>query len=443
MNSFVSLAQTLCKPAQTLGLSCYDYLTEFSWLLFLRVAPLIDPVAYLSIHPVWETLLRKQDQQQYDYYCAMLTALSQANNPQLAGIYAQATTHLTQPSQLQQMISTLEVLNRFPTEDLGEIYETLLERCGQRENTYLIPPRSLVDLMVILLQPQTTELIYDPLAGTGSFLVACDQYMKAFSEEEPLPQHLSTTGMEPKLILQRLALMNCFLHDFRPLREVAVHQGDSLASPLSQQVDVLLGLLFSSAPNEIIQEEKTLMLLRQTLQILKPGGRAAVIVPDRVLQADGTSQRLRRELLDICNVHTVLRLPAGTFYPHTLATHVLFFQRGTHHLTENTQKTWFYDLRSHLPVFGKHLQLMRQHLLPFEVCYGDDPNGLAIRHEEGEQSRWRCFTREFLAEHEDKLDLCWLTPEKKLYADPISTNRTPHLMEDTLEELATIASLLH
>lgn len=445
MNSFVNIVQTLWQPAQTLGLSCYDYLTELSWLLFLRIAPLIDPVAYLSIHPIWETLLRKQDQQQYDYYCAMLTALNQASSPQLAGIYAQAKTHLTHPAQLQQMIATLEILNNFPIEDLGEIYEILLERCGRQESTYLIPPRALVDSMVILLQPQVGELIYDPLAGIGNFLVASDQYIKTFSAEEilPLPQRLLTVGMEPKLILQRLALMNCFLHNLRPLREITVQQGDSLTSPLSQQVDVLLGVLYSPEHGEIIQEERTLMLLRQTLQILKPGGRAAVIVPDQVLQATGTSQRLRHELLDICTVHTVLRLPLGTFHPHTLPTYILFFQRGENRLTENTQKTWFYDLRSQLPIFGRHLSLTRQQLLPFEDCYGDDPLGQAVRHEEGEQPRWRCFTREFLAEHEDRLDLCWLEPSGKLHPDPISAGHTQNLMDNTLMELETIAALLH
>jgi len=445
MNSLVNIAQTLWQPARTLGLSCYDYLTELTWLLFLRVAPLIDPVAYLSIHPVWETLLRKQDQPQYDYYRAMLTALGQANNPQLAGIYAQANTHLTQPSQLQQLISVLEILNRLPIEDLGEVYELLLDQCARQNSRFIIPPRALVDTLTILLQPQVDELIYDPLAGTASFLVAADQYVKTISAEDlPLmPSHLLTVGIEPNLTLQRLALMNCLLHDFRPLREIAVQQGDSLTAPLSSQVDVVLSMLCIPHKNQSLQEERALMLLRQTLQILKPGGRAAVIVPDHVLQATETAQRLRRELLDICNVHTVLRLPLGTFYPHTLATQVLFFQRGEYRLTENTQKTWFYDLRSQLPTFGQHLQLTRQHLVPFEVCYGDDPVGQAMRQETGELSRWRCLTRAFLAEHEDRLDFCWLAEGEKLLGDPIRAAHSQGLVEETVAALERVFSVLH
>lgn len=438
MNDLVTIAQKLWKPARTLqqesGLSCYDYLTELTWVLFLKLAPLVDSIAYLSIHLVWETLLHKHEQQQFDYYRAMLTVLGQANNPKIAGLYAQAVTHLTQPSELTQIIKVLDLLNRLPLEDIGEIYEILLERCARQSNLFILPPRILVDTLVILTQPQADELIYDPLAGTASFLVAADQYRRVTCEDASPSTHLSLVGAEPNLTLQRFALMNGLLHHFKSVPPIAVHLAHSVTSPPDIQADVILSLLLTTGET---QPDDSILLLRHILQTLKPGGRAAVIVPDTVLNSGDSAQQLRRDLMDICTVHTVLRLPLGIFYPHTSATQVVFFQRGEKQLVGNTQKTWFYDLRSQLPAFGQYLQLTRQHLTPFESYYGDDPFGQAPRPEE-ENTPGGCLSREFIATQDERLDFSY-SPETR---EKPQTGTLQQVMDTTLKDLGNLVDIL-
>jgi type I restriction enzyme M protein len=141
-----------------------------------------------------------------------------------------------------------------------------------------------------------------------------------------------------------------------------------------------------------------------------PGGRAAVVLPDNVLFEDGQGRQIRADLMDKCNLHTILRLPTGIFYAQGVKTNVLFFQRGT---TEkgNTKAVWFYDLRTNMPSFGKRIPLTRVHFKDFEECYGDDPNGKSSRTDLGELGRWRCFTREEIAKRGDNLDISWLRDE--------------------------------
>lgn len=96
--------------------------------------------------------------------------------------------------------------------------------------------------------------------------------------------------------------------------------------------------------------------------------RAAVVLPDNVLFADGDGERIRQDLMEKCNLHTILRLPTGIFYAQGVKTNVLFFTRGkTDH--DNTREIWFYDLRSDMPSFGKTNPLKESHFDEFVECY--------------------------------------------------------------------------
>ena len=126
--------------------------------------------------------------------------------------------------------------------------------------------------------------------------------------------------------------------------------------------------------------------------------RAAVVLPDNVLFADGEGEKIRIDLMDKCNLHTVLRLPTGIFYAQGVKTNVLFFTRGR---TDkgNTQEVWFYDLRTNMPSFGKTNPLKTEHFTDFEAAF-EAADRRAVQDE-----RWNVFTREQIAQKGNSLDL--------------------------------------
>jgi type I restriction enzyme M protein len=117
-----------------------------------------------------------------------------------------------------------------------------------------------------------------------------------------------------------------------------------------------------------------------------------------------------------CNLHTILRLPSGIFYAQGVKTNVLFFTRGKKAMG-NTKEVWVYDLRANTPQFGKRTSLTREHFADFEAAFGDDPLGnpdsLAQRKDTGEDGRFRKFSREWIAERGDNLDIAWLKDERE------------------------------
>lgn len=147
------------------------------------------------------------------------------------------------------------------------------------------------------------------------------------------------------------------------------------------------------------------------------------MLPDNVLFEAGVGTDVRRDLMNKCNLHTILRLPTGIFYAQGVKTNVLFFTKGTEankYQEENcTENVWVYDLRTNMPSFGKRTPFGDSHLKPFEAVFGDSPDGNAPR-QQGEwsfnaeeidapdtaendnvddrliTSRWRVFTREWI-----------------------------------------------
>lgn len=150
-----------------------------------------------------------------------------------------------------------------------------------------------------------------------------------------------------------------------------------------------------------------LPFVEHCIRALRPGGRAAVIVPDNVLFEDGRGRNLRQMLMDRCDLHTILRLPTGIFYAQGVKTNVIFFRKGEN-TADKTEAVWVYDLRSNMPAFGKTNPTTTEHFADFERAYGDDPNGQGSRQDQGERGRFRRFTRAEIATRNDNLDISWL-----------------------------------
>jgi type I restriction enzyme M protein len=195
-----------------------------------------------------------------------------------------------------------------------------------------------------------------------------------------------------------------------------------------------------------ITGNKQLAFLQHVYRGLKPGGQAAIVVPDNVLFEEGTGTKVRADLMDKSNLHTILRLPTGIFYVQGVKTNVLFFTRGATD-TGNTKHVWVYDLQTNIPAFGKRTPLTHDHFAEFEKCYGSKSDGIGARTDQGQVGRFCCFTREAIAKRADNLDISWLKDEGTHLADDLpEPDEIAALIRDRLqtamEEMDELTALL-
>ena len=474
-DNIVQKLWNLCDVLRDDGINYSDYVTELVLLLFIKMVHETSEAGTLEKHPLpegcrWTDLNQKSGITLLNDYRQMLLALSTGeqngerihNDPLITAIYADAQTRLREPRHLEQMIKSLDKIDWYDAQKdgLGNLYEGLLQKNANETKSgagQYFTPRPLIDSMVRCIQPEPGEVVQDPAAGTAGFLIAADSYIKGQTDdlwdldekEASFQREQAFIGVELVPSTRRLALMNCMLHGMEGDDDGVVHLGNALGQVGASMgaADVILanppfgtskGGEASITRNDLTYptSNKQLAFLQHIYRNLKPGGRAAVVLPDNVLFEAGTGTDIRRDLMNKCNLHTILRLPTGIFYAAGVKTNVLFFTKGT---PENkfqeekcTQNTWVYDLRTNMPSFGKRSPFGSQHLKPFEAVYGDKPDGTSER-KEGEwsfdalsintdetdanenvdnklaHSRWRCFSREWIAEHKsDSLDISWL-----------------------------------
>jgi type I restriction enzyme M protein len=262
--------------------------------------------------------------------------------------------------------------------------------------------------------------------------VAADHYIKQQTDDlyklstakAQFQRTRAYRGMELVADTQRLCLMNLMLHGI----ESPVEGGDSL-SPDGERLgmaDVILtnppfgtkkgGGRPTRTDFSVTADtsNKQLAFVEHIVRALKPGGRAAVVLPDSVLFDDNAGQRLRTWLMNLCDLHTILRLPKGIFYKPGVRTNVLLFNRGNNDRAQ-TKGVWVYDLRANVGPFGKTRPLTVKDFAEFEAAYGDDPCGKAKRKDQGEEGRFRYFRRAQIKESSDNLDISWL---RDTSADP-------------------------
>ncbi|MDR0780254.1 MAG: SAM-dependent methyltransferase, partial [Pseudomonadales bacterium] len=306
--------------------------------------------------------------------------------------------------------------------------------------------------------------VQDPAAGTAGFLVAADRYIKDHTDElYTLPEakaffqrHQAFVGAELVPDTHRLCLMNLLLHGIEGrVRNVDTLSPDGAALPKAHLI--LTNPPFGTKKGggrptrsdfsiTADTSNKQLAFVEHIVRALQPGGRAAVVVPDNVLFEDNTGKRLRTWLMELCDLHTILRLPTGIFYAQGVKTNVLFFQRGKTDKA-NTKTVWVYDMRANMDAFGKTRPLTVEDFKEFEKAYGDDPNGGAKRKDQGEDGRWRKFDRKAIADRNDNLDIAWLrdteadTEESLTEPEDIAAAIVGHL-KAALEEIETLAEEL-
>lgn len=260
-------------------------------------------------------------------------------------------------------VDEIHFTNNEEINTLSHLYESILKemRDASGDAGEFYTPRPVVKFMVEILDPQIGETVLDPASGTGGFLVEAFDYLKKQAktlEQREVLQKNSIYGGEAKSLPFLLCQMNLLLHG---LEYPNIDSGNSLRVPLkdigdSERVDVIAtnppfggeeerGIL-NNFPMDKRTAETALLFLQLIMRKLKRkkpghnGGRAAVVVPNGTLFADGVAARIKKQLIDDFNLHTIVRLGEGVFAPYTdIPSNLLFFEKGT-----PTEDIWFYEI---------------------------------------------------------------------------------------------------
>ena len=461
----VSKLWNLCNVLRDDGITYHQYVTELTYILFLKMAKETGieeveqedgsicvniPVGYR-----WDDLASKCGLELKKFYKRLLDYLGNSCSGRIKEIYNESATYIEEPKNLEKIISSIDALDWFDDKDeLGNLYEGLLEKNANEKKSgagQYFTPRVLIDVMTKLIAPQPGERCNDPACGTFGFMIAAHRHVKEstdnFSDLDAdlakFEREKAFTGCELVRDTHRLALMNAMLHDI----EGEIKFGDTLSDEdkPTHKFDVVLtnppfgtkkgGEPVNRSDFVFKTSNKQLNFLQHIYRSLKEDGkaRAAVVLPDNVLFADGDGERIRVDLMDKCNLHTILRLPTGIFYAQGVKTNVLFFTRGKTD-TGNTREVWFYDLRTNMPSFGKTTPLKAEHFDDFVAAYTAEDRRAVT------DERWSVFTREQIEAKDNSLDLGLIRDDSVLdyneLPDPIES------AEEAVDKLEKAVGLL-
>ncbi len=440
------------------GITYHQYVTELTYILFLKMAKETGTEDSIPSEYRWDELRAKSGIELKHFYRDLLRDLGEKKTGRIQEIYAGSFTNIDEPKNLEKIIKSIDALDWYSAreEGLGNLYEGLLEKNANEKKSgagQYFTPRVLIDLMVRLIDPQPGEKCNDPACGTFGFMIAASEYIRGNTDnlfaldadQAEFQLKKAFTGVELVHDTHRLALMNAMLHGI----EAPITLGDTLSSTGKKikGFDIVLtnppfgtkkgGERAARDDLTFPTSNKQLNFLQHIYRSLKPGGRAAVVLPDNVLFAEGEGRRIREDLMGKCNLHTILRLPTGIFYAQSVKTNVLFFKRG-HSDKGNTRGVWFYDLRSNMPSFGKRNPLTAEHFAGFEALYRAKERADIV------DERLAYFSREEIAAKADSLDLGLMEVKTEPFDlenfDPAaSALETAALLDEASELLRSLA----
>lgn len=265
------------------------------------------------------------------------------------------------------LAKVVDMVDKVPMEDRdtkGDLYEYMLGKIASAgQNGQFRTPRHIIQLMVEMTAPKPDDVICDPASGTCGFLVAAGEYIREHHKtaltDPRQREHFHTRmfhGFDFDNTMLRIGSMNMMLHG---VEDPNVTYKDSLADEHSGDANkytlVLANPPFAGSLDyentakdllQIVKTKKTeLLFLALFIRILKPGGRAAVIVPDGVLFGSSTAHKaLRQMIVEDHKLDAVVSLPSGAFKPYAgVSTAILFFTKTNSGGTDNV---WFYDVKA-------------------------------------------------------------------------------------------------
>jgi type I restriction enzyme M protein len=449
----------LCAVLRKDGITYQQYVTELTYLLFLKMASEQKDESRIPERYRWGALKAANETEVLQRYRQALIDLgdgSKIADRSIVAIFLNASTIVREPANLRKLIDAIDALKWF-SEDrdaFGDAYEGLLQKMAEetkRGAGQYFTPRVLIRAMVQLMQPQPGEVIQDPAVGTGGFLIASDQYMRERTDDyfELSPKQQAFQLREAFRAVEnvpdtfRLLLMNLHLHKIDPDH---VDLADTLSPSGSHKEFKNADLILTNPPfgpaggpptrDDLSITDRVssyqLPFVEHCIRALRRGGRAAVVVPDNVLFDDGRGKALRQRLMNWCDLHTILRLPTGIFYAQGVKTNVLFFTRSDEEAprVDATKGVWIYDMRTGAPAYGKTNPLNDSDFTDFITAFGDAPDGSAVRTDTGETGRFRHFSRAEIAARGDNLDIVWL---KDTSSDPEDGLETPEEIAAAIE----------
>jgi type I restriction enzyme M protein len=278
----------------------------------------------------------------------------------IRGVFEDAYNYMKSGHLMRQVINKIVAgvdFNKAQDRHLfGDLYEQILrdlQNAGNAGEYYT--PRPVTQFMVDAVDPKLGEKILDPACGTGGFLTCAIEHVrkhhvKTVEDEQLLQQCIN--GVEKKPLPHLLCTTNMILHGLDV--PTNVRHDNTLARPLRDygprdRVDVIVtnppfgGMeedgIETNFPASFRTRETADLFLVLIMHLLKDGGRAALVLPDGTLFGEGIKTRIKEQLLETCNLHTIVRLPNGVFNPYTgIKTNLLFFTKGT-----PTRDVWFYE----------------------------------------------------------------------------------------------------
>jgi len=272
--------------------------------------------------------------------------------------FEDANNYMKNGSLMRQVINKINGIDFNASDDrhmFGDIYEKLLKDLQSAGNAgEFYTPRAVTQFIVDQVNPRLGETVLDPACGTGGFLVCAIEHLRKQVKTEAHERQIQEciSGIEKKHLPHILCMTNLLLHGIAV--PANVRHDNTLARPLrhwgqKKRVDVIVtnppfgGMeedgIESNFPTEFRTRETADLFLVLLMKILKPGGRAGLVLPDGTLFGNGVKTRIKEALLTECNLHTIVRLPNGVFNPYTsIRANLLFFTKST-----PTQEVWYYE----------------------------------------------------------------------------------------------------
>jgi type I restriction enzyme M protein len=441
-SALVQKVWNFCHTLRDDGVSYGDYLEQLTYLLFLKLAHEYAQEPYNRDTHIpagydWASLRAKTGEPLEAHYLATLHKLGNESG-MLGAIFFKAQNKIQDPAKLSRLVQMIDAENwiSLDTDTKGDLYEGLLQKNAEDTKSgagQYFTPRPLIEAMVACVQPKPMRSIADPACGTGGFFLGAYNWLtrqgsnlnkaqKAFLRDETF------YGNEIVPNTRRMCLMNLFLHNIGELDgEPLIARSDALIAEPKKKVDyVLANPPFGKKSSMTITNEegeedrdaltyerqdfwettsnKQLNFLQHIISMLKIDGQAAVVLPDNVLFEGGAGEKIRRKLMETCDLHTVLRLPTGIFYAQGVKANVLFFDAKPKDGHTHTKGVWFYDLRTNKHFTLKTRPLKFEDLHEFIESYKPDN-----RHERVETERFKYFSYdELIARDKASLDIFWL-----------------------------------
>ena len=444
MNS-ATLVQKIWNFCHTLrddGVSYGDYLEQLTYLLFLKLAheyaqPPYNRNTHIPRSCDWTSLRGKTGEPLEAHYLTILHKLGQEPG-MLGAIFFKAQNKIQDPAKLYRLVQMIDAESwiSLDADTKGDLYEGLLQKNAEDTKSgagQYFTPRALIQAMVECVRPEPMKTIADPACGTGGFFLGAYNWLtrpgaKLDKRQKEFLRDKTFHGNEIVPNTRRLCLMNLFLHNIGELEgEPSVERSDALIAEPRRKVDyVLANPPFGKKSSMTITNEegeedkdaltyerqdfwettsnKQLNFLQHIVGMLKVDGQAAVVLPDNVLFEGGAGEKIRRKLLETCDVHTLLRLPTGIFYAQGVKANVLFFDAKPKDGQVHTKGVWIYDLRTNKHFTLKTKTLKLDDLQDFVGSYN-----AANRHERKETERFRCYSyNDLVARDKASLDIFWL-----------------------------------